>query len=153
MLAFQLLFAEGVNFRENYLNRFRETYREALDAGSFNVLERRVVRQRMRDAAVLGGGRPDVEQAQQIADRIDATNWLHAIIDIADRRNYQIVVTRGALGQERDQWTVCSERSTRRIDTVERNLRRALEWGSEPYLLTPFPGESSRKFLKVSENS
>ena len=81
----------------------------------------------MRDAAVLGGGRPDVEQAQQIADRIEASNWLHAIVDIADRRNYQIIVTRGAAGQEQGEWTVCSERSNRRIDTVDRNLRRALE--------------------------
>ena len=127
LLAFKLLFAEGVNFSDSYLERFQATYREALEAGGFNVLGRRIVRQRMRDAAVLSGGRPDVEQAQQIADRIEVSNWLHAIVDIADRRNYEIIVTRGASGQEQDEWTVCSERSNRRIDTVDRTLKRVLE--------------------------
>ncbi len=126
LITFGLTFHEDVNFRDGYVEQFREAYREELDESDYNVLSRRQIRQRMRDAAVLAGGRPDAEQAQQIADRIEAENWLHAIIGASDRRNYEIVVTRGAVGQEEGDWTVCRETCGRRITAVETNLRQAL---------------------------
>ena len=124
LLVFDLYFSEEVSFRSGDEAEFEEAFQETLDEeGGYAILSELDRSRRYRAEALLVGGDIEPEQALEFAEAIGVDYYLLPRVGAADSSHYTISVTFGAVADGEAGLQQFDERTSRRVDYVERAIR------------------------------